>query len=406
MANTFLNTSHVTKEALMILISNLSFVRNCDKSWSKKFGQKGAKIGATENIRIRQRFESTSNQTALTPQDIADNTIALTINQRATIGMEFTLDDLTLEVDDFKSRYLEPAMAQLAADVEEYVSDIAAVQSYATVGVAGTTPASMDVVVDAGSKMSTYLAPRGIKNRYLCIDPLGAGGIVKGDKSLFNAQSSLSEQYKSGLIGSFGGFSIAEAQITPVLTNGTGTVTAATIDGAAQTGNSIVLDDVGNTLTYTAGQVFTIAGVFQVNYNTRKTTGQLQQFVVTADFTSDAGGAGTLAIEPAITPSGQYQTVDSSPADDAVLTFIGTAGATYTHNIGFHKNAIAFASIAEELPSGSVEFAETASYMGITLTIIRQYNIQTHEMTTRADIIFGATVVTPEHVVRIVGQGG
>ena len=403
MANTFQNISHVTKEALMILHSNLSTVRNCDTSWSKDFAKKGAKIGDTTNIRKRQRFTSTSDTIALTPEDIADQTVALTINKRETIGMEFTLQELTLDADDFRSRYLEPAMAQLAAKVEEYVNGEVVTNSYAMVGTAGTTPANMDVVIDAGVKLTTYLAPRGMKQRYLCIDPLGGGGIVKGDKSLFNAQSSLSEQYKTGLIGSFGGFDIAESQIIPTLTNGTGTVSAAVVNGGTQTGNSLIIDNVGNALTYTKGQVFTVAGVYQVNYETRIALPQLQQFVVTADVTADGSGNATLAIEPALTTSGQYQTVDASPADNAVLTFVGAASTSYTNNIAFHKNAIAFASIAEELPSGSVEFAESATYDGITLTIIRQYDVTTHKMTTRADIIFGATVVQPEHVVRVIG---
>jgi hypothetical protein len=72
------------------------------------------------------------------------------------------------------------------------------------------------------------------------------------------------------------------------------------VNGASQTGSSLVVD--GLSAAPQAGDVFKIAGVDLV-------------YTVTADATVSSGGA-TLAINPAL---------DSSPADDAAITFLSTS---------------------------------------------------------------------------------
>jgi len=72
------------------------------------------------------------------------------------------------------------------------------------------------------------------------------------------------------------------------------------VDGGSQTGTSLVVD--GLTAAPQAGDVFKIAGVDLV-------------YTVTADATVSSGGA-TLSINPAL---------DSSPADNAAITFLSTS---------------------------------------------------------------------------------
>ena len=64
----------------------------------------------------------------------------------------------------------------------------------------------------------------------------------------------------------------------------------------------------------------------------------MQQFVVTS-VTSDGSGNATISISPSITASGQYQTVNAAPANDAAITCLGTEATAYPQNLGFHPDA-------------------------------------------------------------------
>jgi len=107
------------------------------------------------------------------------------------------------------------------------------------------------------------------------------------------------------------------------------------VDGGSQTGTSLIVD--GLTSAPQAGDVFKIAGVDLV-------------YTVTADATVTSGSA-TLTIDPAL---------DSSPADDAALTFLSTSreGAVKTrfakYNLtGTEKVAIVDGTNAPALYDGS-----------------------------------------------------
>ena len=86
-------------------------------------------------------------------------------------------------------------------------------------------------------------------------------------------------------------------------TTGTRDATATTTVGATittQGSTTITLSQASVTTTLTAGDVFTVAGVYAVNPQTRQSTGSLQQFVVTAAATAVAGtwykGIGTREV--------------------------------------------------------------------------------------------------------------
>jgi hypothetical protein len=61
---------------------------------------------------------------------------------------------------------------------------------------------------------------------------------------------------------------------------------------------TITLDGFTSNTTVTVGDVFTIAGVYAVNPQTRLSTGSLQQFVVTAAQTAATADMVNMAISP------------------------------------------------------------------------------------------------------------
>ena len=196
-------------------------------------------------------------------------------------------------------------------------------------------------------------------------------------------------------MGRTGGFDFYENTLVPAHTAGAGVDDSYLVNGAAESGSTLTVD--GGTAALKDGDVFTIAGVFMVHPETRQSTGVLQQFVVTADY---AGGAGDISISPPITASGAYQTVSNVPADNAAITFVGTASTAFQQSLAFHKSAFTFATADLVLPQG-VDFASRQSYDGISLRIIRQYDINTDAFPCRVDILYGSASLYPQLATRV-----
>ena len=166
---------------------------------------------------------------------------------------------------------------------------------------------------------------------------------------------------------------------------------------------TINLDGGTASATLTVGDVFTIAGVNAVNPQTRQSTGSLQQFVVTAAATASSGAWTSVAVLPAMYTSGNaLATIDVFPADNAVVTFLGTASTQYPQNLIYHKDAITFATADLLLPQG-VDMASRQVHNGISLRIVRQYDINNDRMPCRIDVLYGYSVIRPAMACRLWG---
>jgi hypothetical protein len=156
------------------------------------------------------------------------------------------------------------------------------------------------------------------------------------------------------------------------------------------------------------GDVFTIAGVNAVNPISKQDSGVLQQFVVTADFATNGSGQATVSFyPPLINNSGTnigaaYQTVSALPADNAALTFVGSAATAYPQNLAFHENALALVTVPLELPD-SVGFKARADWRGYSIRVVKDYDIDADEEVIRLDILFGWKAIYPELGHRIWG---
>jgi aspartate 1-decarboxylase len=181
----------------------------------------------------------------------------------------------------------------------------------------------------------------------------------------------------------------------------TGTIT---VDGtmSAQGSSKITLNGTtGNTLA--VGDVFTIANVFAVNPQTRESTGSLQQFVVTAANTAAASKFTDVSISPAIyTASHALATVNSFPQNLAAVTFVGSASTQYPQNLVYHKDAITMATADLIMPQG-VDMASRQVHNGISMRIVRQYDINNDRMPCRIDVLYGYSVIRPQMAVRLWG---
>lgn len=402
MANSLLTISMITKESLRVLENNLAFAKGVNRDYDDQFAIGGAKIGDTMNIRKPARYVGRTG-TALAVEDTTETSVPLQLSTQYGVDINFTSKELTLSIDEFSNRIIKPAMATVANKLD--ADGLALYKSvYNAVGTPGTTPTALKTYLQAGAKMDYEATPRD-GNRSLVIEPTAQVEIVDSLKSLFQSGDQIMKQYEQGNMGQAAGFkwsmdqNVAVHQVGPL--GGTPAV-----NGAGQTGSSLVTNGwtAAAALRLKAGDTFTIAGVFAVNPQSRASTGQLRQFVVTADVSSDASGNATIPISPAIVTSGAFQTVTASPGAGALITVLGAANTLTPVNLAYHKNAFVLGCADLLLPKG-VDMAARVSdkQLGLSARMVRAYDINNDKFPCRFDILYGWKAVYPELACRIHG---
>lgn len=407
MANTFLTISMITYEALVVLRNNIVAAAHVNRNYDSRFGESGAKIGATLNIRNPINYV-VSNGPNLVVQDMTETYVPLVIDQQKHVGMNYSSVDLKLNMDAFRDRYINPAIVQLANQLD---FDVLAqyVNFSNSVGTPGTTPNALLTYLTAGVKLQNGATPMDA-NWCVFVSPLMQATIVDALKSLFQSSEQIKQQYEKGKMGIAAGFNWYWDQ--NVNTHTVGAISGSTplVNGVDQVGSTIVTDgwNAGVT-TLRRGDIIQFAGVYKVNPKNFQSTGVLMDFRVTAD-TSDAAGAMTIPIEPAIVLSGPGQTVSVSPADNAVITVNGVASAGFAAISGvasptgmsWHPDAITLATVDLPLPRGTNEAARASDPdLGLSLRIVSDYNIQTDQFPTRVDILYGVKTLRDSFGCRI-----
>jgi hypothetical protein len=402
MANTLLTISKITRESLRVLENTLTFAKGVNREYDEQYANSGAKIGDTLNIRKPARYIGRSG-TTLSVEDHTETSVPLQLNTQFGVDVNFTSKDLALSLDDFSDRFLKPAMATVANKIDRdglaLYKDI-----FNAVGTPATVPNAIRPFLDAGAKMDYEGTPRdGLRS--IVLDPACQASVVDSLKGLFQSGDQIMKQYEQGTMGQAAGFKWSMDQNVNVHQVGPlgGTPVVA---GAGQTGSTLATS--GWTAAAAArlkkGDVFTIAGVNAVNPQTRQSTGQLRQFVVTADVSSDASGLASIPIYPAIVTSGAFQTVDAGPANSAALTVLGAASAVSPAHLAYHRDAFALACADLQLPNG-VDMASRVSdkKLGLSVRMVRQYDIVNDKFPCRLDILYGWKTIYPELACRIQG---
>jgi hypothetical protein len=412
MSNNIITPTEITTETLRILHNTSAFLGNIDTQHDADFGKKGEKVGSTINIRRPVQWTVRSGAVA-NIQDVNETTTPLTIQPEFGIDWAFADFDLSLSIDKFSERYLKTAGTRLAAELDRRIAALY-VQVANFSGTPGTVPATAQVMLDSAVLLDNCAAPRD-DDRRAAILPLTNSKLVGGMSGLFNNQSTQSAQIKKGLMQTNLGMDFQMSQNLPTHTVGPlggapavnganqGLINAGTTDNPYAATTALITNawTAAAAVRLNAGDVFTIAGVFAVNLETKQALPNLQQFVVTAQASSDGAGNLTAVISPAIIAGGAYQNVTARPANGALLTVqTGTAGTGYGQNMLYHKSAITLATVPMEVPKG-MDMADQVVYENVSLRFVRGYDITNNRRICRFDILAGMTIQRPEWVVRI-----
>jgi hypothetical protein len=389
----------ITRKALEILENNLVITRNVNRQYDDSFAVEGAKIGSTLRIRLPDRALVTDGA-ALQVQDDNEQYTTLTVNNQKHIGVNFTSAELTMQLDDFAERVLKPRISQLASSID---ADVANSYKYIgnTVGTPGATPSTSLVLLQAQQKLNENAAV--MNPRYATVNPAANAGLVEGLKGLFNPQDTISKQFKNGMMGTgvLGYDEINMSQSIKQFTTGTRAATGNTTGAAVTTeGASTLTLTVGSGETILPGDVFTIADCYSVNPQTRESTGSLFQFVALASTTSTT--TATVTVAPMYSAANALATMNVLPSTSKAVVFVGAASTQYAQNLVYHKDAITFATADLLLPQG-VDMAARAVHNGISLRVVRQYDINNDRMPCRIDVLYGYSVIRPQMAVRMWG---
>lgn len=393
MPNTILTPNMITREALRILHQKLNFIGTINRQYDDSFAQSGAKIGSDLRIRLPNQYTVRSGAT-LTAQDTVEQSTTLSVSNQKGVDLNFTSADLTLSLDDFSQRILDPAMSVLAANVEadalSMYKDV-----YQQINGMGNAQTFRNIL-NGRKRLNDSLAPMDGRRTAL-LNTQDNVDMVDALKGLFQDSEEVSKQYKEGAMGKTAGFKFFENTLIPVHARGAanGSYTTSTLVGVLPISSTAVsqITVATGTGAMAKGDVFTIGNVFEVHPETKANTGRLQQFTVTADY---VGGAGVVSISPAIVLAGGYQNVViPTTSATAALTFAGTASTNHGISLVYHEDAFTFATADLVMPQG-VDFAAREVFDGVSMRIVRQYDINNDKFPCRLDILYGYKTIRPQ----------
>ena len=393
--NTLLTIDMITAKALQVLHQRCNIIGSVNREYDSSFANSGAKIGSTLRIRLPVQY-TVSTTPALSLQNTIETYVSLPITNQYHVDFSFSSAELTLSIDDFSARYIEPAIAVLAAQMEAAFINQMWPTVWNQVGTAGS-PMPFKTVLQARKLLLDNLTPQN-KVWQLRINTQDNVDMVDTLKGLFQQSTQIARQYTDGVMGLSGGFEWAENTHLTTQTRGAESQTYLAAP-AGQTGSTLAVTT--GTGAGNAGDVFTIAGVYRVHPETKVNTGVLQQFVLTANY---AGGAGNMSIAPAIVTSGPRQNVSNSPnGTTSTLTFANTASVATGLSIAYHPDAFTFATADLVMPGG-VDMASRAVKDGISMRAVRQYSISDDTFPIRIDVLWGCAALRPQLACRLVAN--
>jgi hypothetical protein len=398
MANSLISPTAILNEAGRLFHQKAKVIQACERQYDSQFARSGAKKGYSINLRDRNEY-SVSTGATLVVQDTTEASQTLTVNTQKHIGMNFTSADLTMVIDEFTERYIEPAVARLVANIEADIIDKA---KKATANLIDGDAATFAFthVASAKRRLDETLSD---EDRYLFLTPAHAEKYLGAVTSLAQPFG-LQGQYASGSVKDFNGFNIASTTHLTALTTGTAAKTTGySVDNAGTTSGATITLKSGST-TFLKGDVITIATLNAVHPETKADLGYLKQFVVTAD---SGANATSLSISPAIVYTGAKKNVSTASlgADRAVVKIGAGVSETLVESLAFAKGAFIFGTADLEDMSQYGGWGGRKDMDGISMRIWRQGDIVNDTAPVRLDILYGFLARYPQMACRIHADG-
>lgn len=418
MSNDLITPTIIAKEALTQLDNNLVFGNMVHRGYEGEFGNivNGSKPGDT--IRIRKPVQFTVRSGAVADvQDVEEAYTSMVVDRQRGVDFKFQSSDFSLTIAEFSDRYIKPAMIQLANEI-----DVAIASLYSDIpNWVGPTAAGL-IVPPVNSFADFAKAPERLdllavpaESRMAALSPADQWGLLGSFTGLYinDVAKNALQSAKLPPVGGVDCYSAQNIQThtvgahggTPVVNAANQGVTYATVKNKDMMTQSLTTQGWTTNSTLRAGDVFTIAGVYDVNPITKATLPHLKQFRLHSNVTTNTTSSNTttLVISPPIITTGPYQTVSADMADTAAIVYMGTASTGYAQNLVFRKEAFALAVVPMERPAGAVDVVQE-SYKNLSVRMIPYYDGTNDVSNYRLDILYGRKTIDPRQAVRLSGS--
>jgi hypothetical protein len=393
MPNQFITTQLVSNTALAMFANNAPFVMTGSRIYQDDFQSSGYKIGDTLQVRRQNNFIVGDGSTAV-PQDIIETVENITIAHQYHALISYTVQDLTLRIEDFSRMFIQPAIQNIISQMEQDICRAAEQELYFFSGVAGTPINSFTTVDLAGAKL-LEMGVNISSDAYLAMS-VRDGSSLKG--ALLNQFTPVFNEdiVRQSAIGHLSYFDVFQSQnivrhqagAGPTLTPGD----VLLVNGAVASGNTIILSGAngGGAAVpnyFLAGDLISISGVSCVNPLSRQSTGQDMQFVITANASSLIGGAVTITVAPTIISSttSPLQNVSNAIPNGATVTVVPS----YNVNVAYPARALDI--VCPPLYKLQVPYASVAvdPETGLSLAVTQTGDILGYQNFMRLDILCG-----------------
>ena len=410
--NTHLTPTIITREALRILHQKANFIGSIDRSYDDRFASSGGKIGSTLNVRLPVQYAGRKTA-SYSAENYVERSTPLVCASQYGVDCSFSSSELTLSLEDFSQRVLQPAVSQLAALIE---GDALAAALKATANFVGATNTTMTYkqFAQGGQILSESLAPM---DRTAVLNPLSRVEFSDATKGLFHDSTNIQGLYREGKMARTSGFEVYENTLLPAhtagtlagtpLTTGANMGVSATATTWAATSN-IDIDGATSGTTLKVGDVLTFgtvgAGWVDCHPETKASYGKLKKFVVTADATVVTAGTATVTVSPApMFGSGNaYQNCIRTKADsdNMTVTLWSAAGSTFGQNLQFANDAFSIVTADLEDVGRYGSWGARQTLDGISMRIARQYVLSSDSFPCRLDVLWGFAALRPDQAVK------
>lgn len=370
MANSIITIKEIARQALPRLMENLVFPNLVHKDFSEEFvSGKGDKIQVRKPVVLSA--ENFDEENGTTTQNIDETSVEVCLDRLATVDVEFSALESATSVDDLNRLFIEPAAAALAqkinADGLELYKDIANF-----CGKAGTTPSSLTDISDVRKVLNAGNVP--VSPRYAVWDTEADAKFTTVDAIVNAEKSGSTDALREGSIGKIFGLDNYMSQAVKTHKSGITASSAVKVSGEVSEG-ATKLTVTGTTLTgnFVKGDLLKIDGIC---------------YTVTKDTESASSNSITdIEVYPALN-----KIADKTPVEVV---------ASHTANLAFNPMAFAFVTRPLSTPSGVESYV--TSYNGITLRVVKGYDMKYKKETLSMDVLYGYKTMYPELAVRVLG---
>ena len=366
----------ILKTVMSTLRNNLAFADIID--WETHSDEMNDRNGFVVSEQVGPNYTITETNGAVADltggvQSTAYGAQTFTLNKVFGLSMGASdIESITDLASARKARALNNGIADMASVIDYHIADVA---MKAFPWSTGTPGQDLDDPVEVATAR-TRLAQIGKESDMGLNQVLDHTDTQNLAQYIYNDNAALASEgsraMRKGFRGMLSGIPVKASNHLARLT--TGSRTNGAVNGASQDVNyvdasdagsnqgyyltqDLAIDGLGAAGTISAGEIFTIAGVNSWDRNISQSRGFLQQFVVLNDVTANGSGEATVRIFPAIvvqtgtaSVNNSHATVDAAPADDAAVTFVGSASTTYKPRVMFEKECIVAHSAQLILP--------------------------------------------------------